>query len=57
MLPAASVSGLYFSHPESHYFGVSKVNRDQVVDYAQRKRTTIADVEHWLSPILAYDDG
>ena len=55
MLPAASVSGLYFSHPESRYFGVSKVERDQVEDYAARKGLDVAEVERWLSPVLGYD--
>lgn len=55
MWPAASVSGLYFAHPESHYFGVGKLNRDQVKDYAERKGLTLEDTERWLSPNLAYD--
>jgi 5-methyltetrahydrofolate--homocysteine methyltransferase len=55
MWPASAVSGLYFAHPESHYFGVGKIERDQVEDYARRKRWTIAETERWLSPILAYD--
>ncbi|OYU49524.1 MAG: methionine synthase [Rhizobiales bacterium PAR1] len=55
MWPGASVSGLYFSHPESHYFGVAKVERDQVEDYAARKGMDIREVERWLSPILNYD--
>jgi len=55
MLPAASVSGLYFAHPESRYFGVSKVERDQVRDYAARKNISVAEVERWLSPVLGYD--
>jgi 5-methyltetrahydrofolate--homocysteine methyltransferase len=55
MWPASSVSGLYIAHPESHYFGVGKVERDQVEDYAQRKGMSIAEVERWLAPILAYD--
>ena len=55
MWPGASVSGLYLSHPESHYFGVAKVERDQVEDYAVRKGMDIAAVERWLSPILNYD--
>ena len=54
MLPAASVSGFYFSHPESQYFGTGKIGRDQVEDLAKRKRTTAAELERWLSPILAY---
>ena len=55
MLPAASVSGLYFSHRESRYFAVSAVGRDQVESYARRKAMTIAEVERWLSPVLGYD--
>ncbi|MFP6567863.1 MAG: vitamin B12 dependent-methionine synthase activation domain-containing protein, partial [Dehalococcoidia bacterium] len=55
MWPAASVSGLYFAHPESHYFGVGKLNHDQVKDYAERKGLTLEDTERWLSPNLAYD--
>ena len=55
MTPAASVSGLYFSHPESRYFGVSKVGRDQVEDYARRKRISLEQAERWLAPVLSYD--
>jgi 5-methyltetrahydrofolate--homocysteine methyltransferase len=55
MWPGASVSGLYFSHPESHYFGVGKVERDQVEDYARRKGWSIAECERWLAPVLNYD--
>jgi 5-methyltetrahydrofolate--homocysteine methyltransferase len=55
MWPGASVSGLYFSHPESHYFGVGKIERDQVMDYARRKGWTVADAERWLAPVLNYD--
>jgi 5-methyltetrahydrofolate--homocysteine methyltransferase len=55
MWPGASVSGLYFSHPEAHYFGVAKVERDQVEDYAKRKGMTVAETERWLAPILNYD--
>jgi 5-methyltetrahydrofolate--homocysteine methyltransferase len=54
MWPGSSVSGLYFSHPESFYFGVGKIERDQVEDYAARKAMTIAEVERWLSPVLNY---
>ena len=53
--PGSSVSGLYFSHPEAYYFGVAKVERDQVEDYAQRKGMSIEEVERWLMPILNYD--
>jgi 5-methyltetrahydrofolate--homocysteine methyltransferase len=55
MWPGSSVSGLYFSHPDAHYFGVAKVERDQVEDYAARKGMTIAETERWLSPVLNYD--
>jgi len=55
MHPASSVSGLYFSHPDSVYFGVGKIERDQVEDYARRKSMDIEDVERWLAPILNYD--
>jgi 5-methyltetrahydrofolate--homocysteine methyltransferase len=55
MWPGASVCGLYFSHPESRYFGVGKIERDQVQDYARRKGWTIDEVERWLAPILNYD--
>jgi 5-methyltetrahydrofolate--homocysteine methyltransferase len=55
MWPSASVCGLYFSHPESYYFGVGKIERDQVDDYAQRKGWTLAEAEKWLAPILNYD--
>jgi 5-methyltetrahydrofolate--homocysteine methyltransferase len=55
MLPAASVSGYYFSHPQSQYFGVGKIERDQVEDYARRKGMDLAAVERWLSPNLNYE--
>ncbi|MBU6445410.1 MAG: methionine synthase [Alphaproteobacteria bacterium] len=55
MMPGSSVSGLYFSHPESRYFGVGKIERDQVVDYAKRKGMSMDECERWLSPILNYD--
>jgi 5-methyltetrahydrofolate--homocysteine methyltransferase len=55
MLPASSVSGLYFSHPEAKYFAVGKLGRDQVADYQRRKGTSLAFVERWLSPYLAYE--
>jgi 5-methyltetrahydrofolate--homocysteine methyltransferase len=55
MWPGASVCGLYFSHPESYYFGVGKIERDQVEDYARRKGQTLAEIERWLAPILNYD--
>jgi len=55
MLPAASVSGFYFAHPDSHYFAVGKINRDQVEDYAGRKGMDIKEVERWLAPNLGYE--
>jgi len=55
MYPAASVSGLYFSHFQARYFGVGKIGRDQVEDYARRKSMEISTVERWLSPNLSYD--
>jgi 5-methyltetrahydrofolate--homocysteine methyltransferase len=55
MWPGAAVSGLYFSHPESHYFGVGKVERDQVEDYARRKGWSIEEAERWLAPVLNYE--
>ncbi len=54
MMPAASVSGFYFAHPDSRYFGVGKINKDQVEDYAKRKGISIEEVERWLSPVLGY---
>ena len=54
MVPGAAVCGLYFSHPQSHYFGVGKIERDQVEDYARRKGWTLAECERWLAPILNY---
>ena len=55
MWPGSSVSGLYFSHPESHYFGVGRVERDQAEDYARRKGWLLAEAERWLAPILNYE--
>jgi len=55
MTPGASVSGFYFSHPESRYFGVGKIERDQVADYARRKGWTLAEAEKWLAPVLNYN--
>ena len=57
MDPPSSVSGLYFSHPESHYFGVGRIDRDQVEDYARRKGWDRATAERWLAPILNYAPG
>ena len=55
MLPAASVSGIYFNHPEAQYFSVGRIGEDQVADYARRKSLTQAEVERWLGPYLGYD--
>jgi 5-methyltetrahydrofolate--homocysteine methyltransferase len=57
MWPGSSVSGLYFSHPESYYFGVGKIERDQVEEYAARKNMSVAEVERWLAPVLNYIPG
>ncbi|WP_422385997.1 methionine synthase [Izhakiella australiensis] len=55
MWPGASVSGWYFSHPESRYFAVAQLQRDQIEDYATRKKMTVSEVERWLAPNLGYD--
>ncbi len=55
MYPTAAVSGWYFAHPQSQYFGVGKIGRDQVEDYARRKGWSLAEAERWLAPILGYD--
>jgi 5-methyltetrahydrofolate--homocysteine methyltransferase len=55
MTPAASVSGLYFAHPQSKYFAIQRIGQDQVEDYARRKGVTVAEAERWLRPVLAYD--
>ncbi len=55
MWPGSSVSGLYFAHPASRYFSLGKIDRDQVVDYAERKRMTVAEIERWLGQNLNYD--
>ena len=55
MQPGSSVSGLYLAHPQAHYFGVAKIERDQVEDYAKRKGMSAEEVERWLAPILNYD--
>lgn len=55
MYPASSVSGWYFAHPQSQYFGIGKIQKDQVVDYAKRKGMSVEDVERWLRPVLEYE--
>ena len=55
MLPASSVAGFYISHPESSYFAVGKIGRDQVMDYASRAGISIAEAERWLAPNLGYE--
>ncbi len=55
MHPGASVSGLYFSHPDSRYFAVGKIERDQATDYAARKSESLGEIEKWLSPNLNYE--
>ena len=57
MWPASSVSGLYFAHPRAKYFGIGKIDRDQVEDWATRKSITLADAERWLAPNLNYDSA
>jgi len=55
MMPPASVSGIYFAHPEARYFTVGRIGRDQVEDYARRKGLDVAEAERWLGPNLGYD--
>jgi 5-methyltetrahydrofolate--homocysteine methyltransferase len=55
MWPGSSVSGFYYAHPESRYFGVGKIERDQVEDYARRKGWTLQEAERWLAPLLNYN--
>ena len=55
MYPAASVSGLYFAHPESEYFAIGNIGKDQVLDYQKRKDMSLEEVEKWLAPNLNYD--
>ncbi len=55
MWPGSSVSGLYFAHPESRYFSLGKIDREQVLDYAERKGMSVAEAERWLGPNLNYD--
>ncbi len=55
MWPAASVCGLYIAHPQAEYFSVGKITKEQIHDYANRKKTSVAEIEKWLGPNLAYD--
>jgi len=55
MWPGSSVSGLYFAHPQSRYFSLGKIDRDQAADYSERKRMTVSEVERWLGQSLNYD--
>ena len=55
MWPAAAVSGFYYSHSDSRYFGTGKINRDQVADYGKRKGWNMDTAEKWLGPVLSYD--
>ena len=55
MTPAASVSGIYLGHPKARYFTLGRIDRDQVRDYAARRRLESAEIERWLSPNLGYD--
>ena len=57
MVPASSVSGLYFAHPQARYFNVGKLERDQVEDYSRRKGMEVETVERWLAPYLNYERG
>ena len=54
MHPGSSVSGLYFSHPKSRYFGVGNIGKDQIIEYSERKKMTVEQVEKWLGPWLDY---
>ena len=55
MNPASSVCGLYFAHPLAKYFGLGKIEKDQVEDYARRKQMPFEEVERWLRPVLSYE--
>ena len=55
MVPTAAVSGWYFAHPQSRYFGIGRIYRDQVEDYARRKGVSLRECEKWLGPNLGYD--
>ena len=54
MTPAASVSGFYFAHPQARYFGLGRISKDQIEDYAKRKNMPVEDVERWMGPNLNY---
>jgi len=54
MVPTAAVSGIYYGHPQASYFAVGKINRDQVEDYAKRKKMAMDDAHYWLAPNLGY---
>jgi 5-methyltetrahydrofolate--homocysteine methyltransferase len=54
MFPTASVSGLYFAHPDSHYLGLGRITKDQVIDYADRKGLAVEEAEKWLNSVLGY---
>jgi 5-methyltetrahydrofolate--homocysteine methyltransferase len=56
MVPTAAVSGLYFAHKDSQYFGLGKITKEQVVDYANRKNLVVENAERWLGPVLGYDN-
>ena len=55
MVPTAAVSGWYMAHPASRYFGIGRINRDQVADYADRKGMSLQEAERWLAPNLGYE--
>jgi 5-methyltetrahydrofolate--homocysteine methyltransferase len=55
MFPTAAVSGWYFSHPDSKYFGLGQISKDQIEDYAERKGMGLEEAERWLAPVLNYD--
>ena len=56
MFPAAAVSGWYFSHPESRYFGIGKITKDQLESLAERKDIPVLEIERWPTPVLGYED-
>jgi 5-methyltetrahydrofolate--homocysteine methyltransferase len=55
MYPASSVCGWYFANPQSQYFGIGKIEKDQATDYARRKGMPLEEIERWLRPVLEYD--